>query len=117
MHTEAIHAQHPTPRAARSAACGLEDVASGHGFLDDLRLSCELAVTRVFDAVARVARLLVWMPEPGGGGDPRVASPSREPSSRGTGRRRSTSAVPDGPSVSFTKPRCACTGHTVLIKT
>ena len=87
-------------------------MASGHGFLDDLRLSCELAVTRVFDAVARVARLLVWMPEPGGG-DPRAASPPREPSYRGA-RRRGTSDAPDGPSVSFTQPRCACTGHTVL---
>ena len=88
------------------AACGLEDEAGGHGFLDDLRLSCELAVTRVFDAVARVARRLVWMPDPDAG-VPRAPSPPREPSLRG-GRRRSASAVPDGPSVSFTRPtRCA----------
>ncbi len=101
----------PTHVVSHAAACGLEDVASGHGFLDDLRLSCELAVTRVFDAVARVVRLLVWMPEPGG--DPRAASPLREPSFRGASRRRSTAAVPDGPAVSFTQPRCARMGHTI----
>ena len=94
----------------RAVACGLEDEASGHGFLDDLRLSCELAVTRVFDAVARVARRLVFMPEPPPGGVARAASPpQREPSVRGRRRSvggRSSAAAPESSSVSFHR-RCA----------